>query len=112
MIDNIKYSDLAINDLEQIGDYISEQLKNPKSALKIVNDIQDTIDTLVEFPLMGVLLSSVIDIETDYRFLVCGSYLTFYRPQDSKIFIDRILYSRRNYLTILFGDTSQDEEIE
>jgi len=41
------------------------------------------------------------------RFLVCGSYLDFYRLQSKEIFIDRILYIRRGYLTILFGGISQ-----
>jgi addiction module RelE/StbE family toxin len=105
----ISYSDAAVSDLKQIGDYIAEQLQSPQAALNTVNKIQDKIDLLADFPLIGALLSSIYDIATDYRFLVCGNYLAFYRPQDDVVLIDRILYGRRDYLAILFGNLSQDE---
>ena len=106
----ISYSKAAIEDLEQIGDYITEQLKNPQAALSTVNKIQDTIDKLAKFPLIGASLSSIYEIDTDYCFIVCGNYLAFYRPQENEVLIDRILYGRRDYLVILFGDLPQDEE--
>ena len=106
---NVQYSGAAIGDLEQIGDYIAEDLQNPQAALNTVSKIQDAIDKLAEFPLIGVPLSSVAGIDTDYRFLVCGNYLAFYRPLESDVLIDRILYGRRDYLAILFGDLPRDE---
>ena len=105
----INYSRAATRDLEQIGDYIAEQLKNPQAALSTVNRIQDTIDKLAYFPLIGAPLSSIYEIDTDYRFLVCGNYLAFYRSQENKVLIDRILFGRRDYIVILFGDLPQDE---
>ena len=104
----INYSGSAVRDLEQIGDYIAKQLKNPQAALDTINKIQDTIDKLADFPLIGAPLSSIYEIDTDYRFLVCGNYLAFYRPQESEVLIDRILYGRRDYLAILFGDKTEE----
>jgi len=100
----INYSGAAVRDLEQIGDYIAEQFKDPQAALNTVNKIQDAIDKLADFPLIGTRLSSIYEMNTDYRFLVCGNYLAFYRPQENEVLIDRILYSRRDYLAILFDD--------
>jgi addiction module RelE/StbE family toxin len=105
----ISYSGSAIKDLEQIGDYIAEQFKNLGGALNTVNKIQGRINTLNDFPLIGAPLSSIYGIATDYRFLVCGNYLVFYRLYDNRVLIDRILYGKRDYLTILFGDLPQDE---
>ena len=105
----INYSGAAIIDLEQIGDYIAQQLKNPQAALNTVNKIQDAIDKLANFPLIGAPLSSIYEINTDYRFLVCGNYLAFYRLLESEVLIDRILYGRRDYLVILFGESPQEE---
>jgi toxin ParE1/3/4 len=51
-----------------------------------------------------------LDMQTDYRFLVCDSYLIFYRCEDEVVFVSRILYGRRNYTHILFGDLPKDEE--
>ena len=55
----IHYSPFAVSDLEQIGDYIAEQLKSPQAALNTVVKIQDKIDRLAEFPLMGSPLSAI-----------------------------------------------------
>ena len=108
----IVYSTQALRDLEKIGDYISEQLKNPIAALHTVNTIQDKIDKITNFPSAGTLLSAIYDdIDVgDYRFLVCLNYLAFYRVEENKIYIDRIMYERRNYITILFGELPQDEK--
>jgi toxin ParE1/3/4 len=51
-----------------------------------------------------------MDIQTNYRFLVCASYLIFYRCEDEIIFVLRILYGRRDYTRILFGDLLKEEE--
>ena len=106
----ISYSNAAIRDLERIGDYISEQLKNPQAALNTVNKIQGAIDKLADFPFIGTTLSSIYPIDTDYRFLVCGNNLAFYRMQESNVLIDRILNSRQDYIVILLGDLQDNEE--
>jgi plasmid stabilization system protein ParE len=96
-------------DLEEIGDYIADNLNSPKAALNTVNKIQDSIDNLSAFPLMGTSLSSIVDIDTDYRFLICGNYLAFYRSFEDYVYIDRILYAGRDYLSIFFRDLPQTE---
>ena len=103
----VSYSQEAIRDLEGIGDYIADELLNPQAALRTVSKIQDSIDKLADFPYIGAALSSVVDIDSDYRFLVCGKYLAFYRILDQKALIDRILYGKRDYVAILFGDLPQ-----
>lgn len=55
------------------------------------------------------MLSSIADIESDYRFIVSGNYISFYRSYGSEVFVDRILYARCDYMRILFGDGKKDE---
>ena len=88
--------------MEQIGDRIAEALKNPATALNTLNGIQDSIDNPAGFPHIGAPLSSIVEMETDYRFLVCGNYLVFYRIQGNRGYIDRVIYGKRDYLSILF----------
>jgi len=97
----IDYSPGAISDLEQIGDYIELELSSPVAAINTVNKIQDSIDNLSTFPLMGTMLSSIVGVDTDYRFLVCGKYLAFYRTDEVIVYVDRILYGKRDYIAIL-----------
>lgn len=58
---------------------------------------------------MGAPLASVSDASSDERFLVSGSDLIFYHVNGSDVFIDRVLYGRRDYLRVLFGDSIKEE---
>ena len=110
----IRYSKSAIRDLEEIGDYIADTLKSPIAALNTVDKIQDAVDRLASFPQIGSPLSTKVNVESDYRFLVCGNYLVFYRGETDSVYIDRILYGRRDYMAILFGDITkgQSEQVD
>jgi len=106
----IKISPEAKNDLAQIKDYISQELCNPKTAVNLASNITKKIRGLSEYPEIGASLSSILNIQTDYRFLVCANYLIFYRYEDGIVFVSRILYGRRDYMRILFGDLPDDKE--
>ncbi|WP_298033128.1 type II toxin-antitoxin system RelE/ParE family toxin [uncultured Dysosmobacter sp.] len=105
----IHYTKESRRDLDEIWDYISSELQNTSSAERTVNRIMDDVDRLADFAEIGAPLSSIADVDSDYRFLVTGSYLTFYRVYGSDIYVDRVLYGRRDYLRILF-DKLQDDE--
>lgn len=105
----VQYSGVAKNDLEQIGDYIASELKSPKAALNTVRKIQNSIDRLSSFPYIGSPLSGLVSTTTDYRLLVCGKYLAFYRLYGSDVMIDRILYGKRDYMNVLFGNILVDD---
>ena len=95
----------AQEDLSEIKAYIAEDLENPQVALSTVMKITKTIRMLQDHALIGTPLSAVADVNSDYRYLVSGSYMVFYRVAGKDVFIDRVLYGRRDYLRILFGDT-------
>ena len=48
-------------------------------------------------------------MESNYRFLVSGNYLSFYRTYGNEVYVDRILYARRDYMRVLFGDVPTDD---
>ena len=106
----LKISPEVKDDLTEIKSYISQELCNPQVAVNLVSKITKKIRGLSEYPRIGTPLSSVVDIQTDYRFLVCANYLIFYRHEDEIVFVSRILYCRRDYTRILFGDLPEDEE--
>jgi len=100
---NLHYSPDSISDLDEVWDYIAIDLDNVIAANRMVTLITDSINKLESFAEMGSLLSSVIDFISDYRFLICDSYLVFYRVICQDIYIDRVIYGKRDYLRILFG---------
>lgn len=102
MDNKIKYSPEALNDLDEIWNYISINLSNPISANNTINGIFDSIDVLKEFPKSGTALEFSNAIKTNYRFVRYKNYIAFYRISDNNIFVDRIIYGKRDYMKILF----------
>lgn len=99
----------AQDDLAEIKQYITEELSNPSAAISTVKKIMASIRILQDYALAGAVLGSTTDVQSDYRFLVAGNYIIFYRVHGKDVFVDRILYGRRDYLRILFGDMAGEE---
>ena len=112
MKNKIHYSPESRHDLDDIWDYIVSELQNRSAAEHVINRIMDTVGHLKNFAEMGTLLSSIADVGTDNRFLVSGNYMVFYRVQGSDVYIDRVLYGRSDYMSILFKDLLREETIE
>ena len=95
------YSPLAKRDLDETYDYIATELRNPSAAADTINAILDGAESLEEFPLTGGLVDGLPILADEYRFLPVRNYIIFYRVTETSIFIDRILYKRRDYLPLL-----------
>ncbi|WKV08438.1 type II toxin-antitoxin system RelE/ParE family toxin [Thermoanaerobacterium sp. CMT5567-10] len=107
---NLKISPKAQKDMLEIKEYIFEELGNPTAATNVLAKITKRFRDLMEFPLIGAPLSSVIKIETSYRYLTCGQYTAFYRYENDTVYVDRVLYGRRDFMRILFGDVAKEED--
>ncbi len=104
----IVFSPEAISDLEQIKKYIIEDLQNEQAAINTLSKIFKNIRMLEMFPNSGPSLTSIVDFDTDYRYLVCGNYTAFYRYENNSVYIIRVLYGRRNFMRILFGEPKDE----
>ncbi|GEN57971.1 hypothetical protein GCM10012290_05510 [Halolactibacillus alkaliphilus] len=109
----IKVNPMATEDLIEIRDYIQKELDNPTAAVDVIKKIIAKYEGLKKFPLMGVELSTKINVQTDFRYVVSGNYLVIYRADHEFVYIYRILYAGRDYLRILFpnevGTNFQEE---
>ena len=72
-MNNIHLSEEAQNDLIQIRAYIEEELLNPSAALATISKNTKSLRILRNYAQAGTPLSSVADIESDYRFIVGGN---------------------------------------
>ena len=102
-------SPLARADMREIGDYISQKLRNPDAALRMIRRFREAMSPLREFPESGTPLLAAGKQGAPYRYLVCGSYLIFYYTAGDAVHIDRVLYGRRDYIAILFSDQLEEE---
>ena len=109
---DIKFSPEAIEDLNRTKKYIAEDLCNKQAAENTIAKIFENIRLLSDFPASGSPLSSIVNIETDYRFLVCGNYTAFYRYEQNTVYVSRVLYGRRDFMRILFGELLGEENVE
>lgn len=112
MKNKIHYSPESRRDLDDIWDYIVSELQNCSAAERVINRIIDAVDPLKNFAEMGTPLSSIAEIGTDYHFLVSGNYMVFYRVQGNDVYIDRVLYGRSDYMSVLFKDLLSEETTE
>ena len=103
-MNKIVLSPEARNDLLEIREYIEEELESAAAAANTIAGITKRLRELEKHGRLGAKLSAVTDVESEYRFLVCGNYRAFYRYEADVVYVDRILYGRRDYMRVLFGD--------
>lgn len=78
----ILFTPKAISDLEEIEKYIKEELCNEQAVIKVIDSILKKIEILGDFPDSGAPLSNVINIKTNYRFIICKSYIVFFKKME------------------------------
>lgn len=100
----IRVTPAALNDLKETKAYIEKDLSSPIAANNVIKRIIEDYSRLETAPYMGMSLSSKVPFDTDYRFLVSGNYLVFYKVDNEYVSIYRVLYGRRDYLKIIFDD--------
>lgn len=98
----IRYSPAAVDDMDEIFSFISQD--NVIAAENLLEKLDHQIKYLVEFPNMGSVLSEeeYTLIQRGYRLIVVNPYLVFYQIVDDTVIIHRILHGRRDYLRELF----------
>ncbi len=96
----LRYTPQAILDLQEIHDYIREQLLNPEAAQHIVASIARDAARLKDNPALGFDLGGKTGREIRGRGLVSGKYLLIYDVDDC-ISILRVLDTRVDYLRMI-----------
>ncbi|WP_294409679.1 type II toxin-antitoxin system RelE/ParE family toxin [uncultured Ruminococcus sp.] len=86
----------AWSELEHIAD-IHMSLSGAVSAKKITDKILDTLELLRYSPQLGVLCSEPLLKYDNYRKIICGKYLCFYRVIADTIYIYHIVDGRSDY---------------
>ena len=99
----LHYSPQAIQDLDEIYDYIYTTLQNPIAAKNTIQGIRQSISELKTLDNIGVKVILPNGWETPYRFIQYKNYLSFYRQINNDIFVDRVIYGKSDYIRILFG---------
>ena len=93
---NLTFLPLFEKDLLEITDYITNTLKNPAAALRLVDDIELAINKRLEMPLSFAPYPSSKRREHPYYRINVRNFSIFYVVIDDTMEVRRLLYSRRN----------------
>ena len=104
----ISYTRDAVDDLDSIFDYISEDQR--VAATNMLGRIERSILRLADTPRMGSVLptNDLSIIEPGYRRIVVKPYIIFYRIGKDEIFISRVLHGRQDWMNLLFENGFED----
>lgn len=94
----IVFSKKSEMQLKEIHDYVFSLSNDLETANSFINNLLDEIEKLKKFTFIGRELILVDNIKTQYRYIRYKNYLIFYRVDDQKIYIDRILSSYKDYV--------------
>ncbi len=99
----VRATELAENDLRDISRYISVELLVPVTADRIVESIQQAVLGLSHMPHRHPLVDDERLAELGYRKLHIKNYIAFFiiDEEAKTVYVERILYARRDWLHIL-----------
>ncbi|MBD2300952.1 type II toxin-antitoxin system RelE/ParE family toxin [Nostoc sp. FACHB-87] len=100
-----KISQQAIQDIENIWNYIAE--KNPQAADKLFDKLREKFPKLAKFPQLG---KPRFDLAASLRCFPVENYLIFYRSMEQDIEIVRILHGAQDIESI-FQNIEDTEDI-
>jgi len=100
---SVHLTETAKKDLIGIYRYIAEQLYAPTDALSLLDEIDRSIKKLEKMPTVYGLVADKRLANLGYRKMAVKNYLIFFTVDTPHytIIIERILYGRRNWLSIL-----------
>ena len=100
----LHFSKLFLNDLDEIGDYITSEYSSTETALNIIKGIMDSVKPLSDFPNMGQVFFLPDGTDSGYRYVLYKKYITFYKIINDEVFIARVMYQKRDYIRVLFDE--------
>lgn len=106
MLYQLDISRKAQQDLDDSARYITDQLKNPWAARKLLRNAFHAIDSLEELPGRFSVVRDPFLASLGIRFVPVQSYLAFYQVDEAAqtVHILRFLYGKSSWESILKTD--------
>lgn len=82
--------------------YLNEQF-GAETAQKILKQIMESARNLAVYPQQGIRISSLFDVDTDFRCLYVKHNYLFYYIDDNKVIVSEMFDEREDFMFKLFG---------
>lgn len=91
------------DDLDDIVEYISQQLFNSSAADRLMKMAEEKISNISENPLLYPLYHDEKLAEKGYRYTVVSNYILFYTVDEETrtVYVLRLIYGGQNILNII-----------
>lgn len=99
----LEFLPIARQDMSDIAKYINKVLCNPIAAMNTIRRMVAAAEDLRAQPYSCPVYYPPRELPFEYRKLVVGNYIMFYRVDEQKklITIVRVIYAKRNYNSML-----------
>ena len=96
----VEFTDECIEEIIEIYEYISNNLKEDDSAKRLMTEVMDKVLNLASTPELYMKIEKVDKLKREYHRMVVKNYIILYTIDFEKktVFISRMVYGRRNYL--------------
>ncbi len=89
----VRITDEALADMEEIYRYISEKLESPENAAGQYNRIAEEILSLAELPERCSLVAFEPERSAGLRRMLVDNYSVFYVVKEARVIVTSVLYS-------------------
>lgn len=97
----LKVLPLFEEDMLEAAEYISEVLKNPSAAKRLVNETEKAILKRLDCPLSFSPYKSKKHRDDTYYRIFVGNFIVFYVVNDNVMEVRRFIYNKRNIENII-----------
>ena len=97
----LKILPLFEEDMLEAAEYISEVLKNPSAAEKLIDETEKAIFKRLDSPLSFPAYKSKKHRDDTYYRIFVGNFTIFYVVNDNVMEVRRFIYSKRNIENII-----------
>ena len=107
----VEYSQIVRRKLKNLKAHLTSEFGSEVSE-KAIKKIMEAARGLCRFEEKGILVSSMYDVECDYRYVYAGHNYLFYRIENNKIIIVEMFDEREDFMYKLFGISSMSQDSE
>ena len=99
----LEYLPVALKDMLEIVEYISNKLQNPQAAKHLAEEFVKAAEGILEFPYARPVYQSIRPLKHEFRKIKVQNYLMFYWVDEERklVTIARVVYAKRKHDRLL-----------
>ncbi len=98
----VEFTDECIEEMIEIYEYISNNLKEDNAAKRLMTEVTDRVLDLANAPELYMKIGKADKLKREYHRMVVKNYIILYTIDfgKRKVYISRMIYGKRNYLNL------------